>query len=154
MSYTATDTLIIGYGNPLRSDDAVGLHIVRGLAAAGYRVIETFQLAPELAEDIAAVRRVIFVDCQVGLAPGEIAVSSVSRNRHPDTHLQTPEDLLRLASDVYSVEPEAFLVGIGPEFMDMGETLSPAVSASIPRAIRKVKSLLCSDQDAERTSTR
>jgi hydrogenase maturation protease len=141
MNYAATDTLIIGYGNPLRSDDAVGLHVARGLASAGYRVIETFQLAPELAEDIAAVRRVIFVDCQVGLAPGGIAVSPIGRNRDADTHLQTPEDLLRLASDVYGAEPEAFLVGIGPEFLEMGETLSPAVSASVPRAIQKVVEL-------------
>ncbi len=152
MSYTATDTLIIGYGNPLRSDDAVGLHVSRGLASAGYRVIETYQLAPELAEDIAAVPRVIFVDCQVGLAPGEIAVSSVGRNRHADTHLQTPADLLRLASEVYGAEPEAFLVGIGPEFMEMGETLSPAVSASVPRAIRKVEELVMLGPDEERTS--
>ena len=141
MNSAVTDVLIVGFGNPLRSDDAVGLHVVRRLASAGYRVIETFQLAPELAEDIAAVRRVIFVDCQVGLAPGEIAVSPVGRNRHADTHLQTPEDLVRLASDVYGAEPEAFLIGVGPAFLEMGETLSPVVSAAVSRAIQAVVEL-------------
>lgn len=142
MNSAAAETLIIGYGNPLRSDDAVGLHVAAALSAAGYRTIEIFQLAPELAEDIAASRRVIFVDCHMDLQPGEVKAGSVDPTLHPDTHLQTPGDLLRLAAELYDARPEAFLIGIGPESVDLGETLSQPVMRAIPRAVELARSLV------------
>ena len=131
MNSEAADTLVIGYGNPLRSDDAAGLHVARAVDGPQFRVIETYQLTPELAEDISTYRRVIFVDCDVELAPGEVRVSTVEPTVHADTHLQTPGDLLRLARDLYGASPLALLVGIGPATMELGETLSPAVAEAV-----------------------
>lgn len=137
MNSEAGDILIIGFGNPLRSDDAAGLHVARALADSGHRVIEVWQLAPELAEDIATSRRVIFVDCQMDLAPGEVRVSPVERSAHADTHLQTPGDLLRLAAVLYGSAPEGLLVGIGPESVELGETLSGRVRDAVARAVEQ-----------------
>lgn len=134
MNSEVIKTLVIGYGNPLRSDDAAGLHVARAVIDSRFQVIETYQLTPEFAEDISTFERVIFVDCDVELAPGEVRVRPVEPTAHADTHLQSPGDLLRLAHDLYGARPEALFVGVGPENMDLGETLSPSVDAAVQRA--------------------
>src|SRR5580704_15594719 len=49
-------TLVIGYGNPLRSDDALGWHasrlLAQALAGQEVDVITCHQLTPELAEPL------------------------------------------------------------------------------------------------------
>ena len=52
------NTLIIGYGNPLRGDDGVGQAVARAFEAEaaieGAEVVSCRQLTPELAESFAA----------------------------------------------------------------------------------------------------
>jgi hydrogenase maturation protease len=61
-----TRALIIGYGCPLRGDDAFGWHAAhRLLKLAGndsVQVLATHQLTPELAEPISHADLVIFID--------------------------------------------------------------------------------------------
>lgn len=137
-----TKALIIGYGNSLRSDDAVGLHIARKLAAAGYQTIETCQLLPELAEKVAQADLVVFVDCYLDIPPGHIRVGSIPTGG-PQLHSPcSPAQLLTLAKEVYGAEPEAFFVGVGPTSLDLGESLSPLVWAAIPQAVAAIESLI------------
>jgi hydrogenase maturation protease len=129
--------LVIGYGNPLRGDDAVGLHVARAARAAGFEAIETLQLAPELAERIAAARVVVFVDCDVRLGPGEVVVSGLPRSGGFVLHEPaSPAMLVELAGMLYGHAPEGRCVGIGPECMEMGEGLSPVVVAAVGEAVR------------------
>ena len=61
------DTLLIGYGNTLRSDDGVGPSIVEAIdqrQILGVRSLIRHQLGPELAADLATVGRVVFVDAR------------------------------------------------------------------------------------------
>lgn len=64
------DDLVIGIGNPLRSDDGVGWWLARRaerwLPASQLRAVQ--QLTPELAADVAAAARVLFIDAW--LVPG------------------------------------------------------------------------------------
>ena len=80
--------LIIGYGNPSRRDDGVGLAVINGLRRRlgkapfdegddGYNElggpVDTLflqQLMPELAETLAGYDRVWFVDAHLGIYPG------------------------------------------------------------------------------------
>lgn len=86
MGRGAASSLLIGIGNPLRGDDGVGPWLVEtwgqrrawraashaaafgaaegqaGDQLTGLRVLVVDQLLPELAEELAAVRRVLFVD--------------------------------------------------------------------------------------------
>jgi hydrogenase maturation protease len=59
--------LVIGIGNPLRRDDGAGWWLARRaepwLPAAQLRTVH--QLTPELAEDLAAAARVLFIDAWV-----------------------------------------------------------------------------------------
>lgn len=64
--------LVIGYGNELRGDDGVGPKVAEAVEAwklAGVSVLALRQLTPELAADLAVVRRVIFVDAALPQKP-------------------------------------------------------------------------------------
>jgi hydrogenase maturation protease len=137
--------LIIGYGNTLRTDDGVGPHVARVLASRGYNAMEAAQLLPEMAERISRAGLVIFVDCRVDLGPGEIAVVDAGGppGEIPNLHfLCTPQPVLQLAKQLFQAEPEAFLVGIGPESLDMGEGLTPTVQRAAAKAIEMVSTLV------------
>ena len=59
--------VVIGYGNELRGDDAIGPAVAEQVAAWGrpdIRAIATRQLLPELAEDLARASLAIFVDAR------------------------------------------------------------------------------------------
>ena len=68
--------LIIGYGNPLRSDDGFGWHasrlIARELAGHDVEVITCHQLTPELAEPLSQCSQAVFIDADAEGEPGEI----------------------------------------------------------------------------------
>src|SRR5579884_2097858 len=69
--------LVIGYGNPLREDDAVGLRAAELVDSGAYRC---HQLTPELASVVADASMVIFLDAARCEKPGEIRFSAV----HPE----------------------------------------------------------------------
>ena len=76
------DVLVIGYGNALRGDDAVGLRAAERLAAdgrlPGARIDACHQLTPELAADIAAARLVVLVDAREnGGTAGDVRLEQV-----------------------------------------------------------------------------
>jgi hydrogenase maturation protease len=60
--------LIIGYGNPLKSDDGLGWHaaqeLSRELTPPGVKVIRAHQLTPELAEEASTAELVLFIDAR------------------------------------------------------------------------------------------
>src|SRR5262245_1795360 len=60
--------VVIGYGNDLRGDDAVGLRAAQAVAAwdmPGVCGLAVHQLTPELAEILAGAALAIFVDARV-----------------------------------------------------------------------------------------
>jgi hypothetical protein len=63
-------SLVVGYGNPLRSDDGIGWVIAGRLATdprfAGTDVLQRHQLTPELALDISRAGLVVLVDARSG----------------------------------------------------------------------------------------
>ena len=114
------ETLIIGYGNDLRSDDGAGIRAAEMIAgrtkpASRSRVIITHQLTPDLADDIAAAEQVIFVDAYVARAPGaELRVEKVTADLAGSAralgHHGDPAGLVRLADLLFGASPEAWLV--------------------------------------------
>ena len=78
---TAAGVLIVGYGNPLRSDDGIGWHAAGLLATDprldGARVLARHQLAPELAEDVSRASLVVLVDAAADGDPGSVSVRQI-----------------------------------------------------------------------------
>jgi hydrogenase maturation protease len=127
--------LIIGYGNPLRSDDGAGQKVAE--AFFGHNEIEaiaTHQLTPELAETIAQFEEIYFVDA----APIQtLKIQSITANINDLEfgHFVDPKTLLNLTETLYHQSPQAYLVLIPAINFELGETFSPLTQIGIAEAI-------------------
>jgi len=134
--------LIIGYGNPLRGDDAAGPLAARRLAGFGFETIETHQLTPELAEPIAAAEIVFFLDADAAVPAGEICAQRVTASEAEPPlsfeHHSTPAGLLRLAALAYRAAPEAWAIGLGARCFDLAEGLSRNAERAVSRAVQEL----------------
>jgi hydrogenase maturation protease len=150
-----TRPLIIGIGNVMRSDDGAGIAAVQEVARRfpDALCLTVQQLGPELAEQVAAARTVIFVDASVlvravsiqHLRPGQGIIAS---------HVATPEVLLGLCEQLHGARPgAAFLVEIPAEDLGFGETFSDTTARGVHEAVHVITQIL-SGQTAgsERTS--
>jgi hydrogenase maturation protease len=142
-------SLIVGFGNSLRGDDAIGeiaAQAFRGEAAIdGADVVICLQLTPELAEHLAAVDLVVFIDAAAGIQPGSIAITPLRGAPALSTglgHHLNPEGLLFLSSSLYGRSPDAFLVAVGAGSLELGEGLSEPVAAALPAVITAVRQLV------------
>lgn len=124
---------ILGYGNRLRGDDAVGPHVAAKLGGMAVP-----QLVPELAERLADQPLVVFIDARRDLEPGEVEILPVD-NTAVMTHHCSPGYLMRLAREVYGREPHALMVGIGGESFELGAPLSAAARRGARRAIAQLR---------------
>src|SRR5208283_625871 len=75
--------LVIGFGNLLRGDDAIGCHAAHALEEhfrddPQVEVIAAQQLTPEMADDLARNEFVLFLDASYGEQPGTIRQAALS----------------------------------------------------------------------------
>jgi hydrogenase maturation protease len=142
------DVLVIGYGNPLRGDDGVGCVVAEEVARhicdpeSRVQVIACHQLNPELAEAIAEMRAVIFVDASLDLQPGEVTIAAVSADRFSPaqfTHQLKPSALLAAAAELFGQAPPAKTVAIGAVSFDAGMQLSPHVRVAVSDARKLIE---------------
>ena len=73
--------LIIGIGNPLRSDDGLGWVVAEQLSHGCDLVCDihtVHQLTPELAQWMAAVNLVVMIDASYEGEPGELRIRPLS----------------------------------------------------------------------------
>ena len=144
--------LIIGYGNPLRSDDGFGWHASRliagELADRDVEVITCHQLAPELAEPLSQSSQAVFIDADAEGEPGEIHWQEVLPQAPSSsvlTHTCSPAGLLFSAARLYGRCPQAVLVTVSAHSFDFGDVLSPIVSAALPKVVERVLEFACPD---------
>jgi hydrogenase maturation protease len=124
--------LIVGYGNTLRGDDAVGPQLATTLGG-----IAVHQLLPELAERLSTEDRVIFIDARTDLAPGDVQTMPVESDS-ASTHWCSPAWLLHLAQEVYGKSPDAILIGIGVESFELGAPLTAAAQRGLEKALAQI----------------
>ena len=141
---------IIGYGSPIRGDDAVGPLVADRLAAEplppGTRVVSRHVLTADLVPDIAASELVVFLDADVDGDPGRVAC----RRLLPDAdavstmaHFLDPRELLAWSQTLYGNLPEAWLVSLaGVSFDFASYQLSGAADAGVETMLAKVRELI------------
>jgi hydrogenase maturation protease len=145
--------LIIGYGNPLRSDDGFGWHaaqkLVTHLHHADVEIITRHQLTPELAETASHFHLVIFIDAARDLPPGELRCAKVTRSKSPSqsqassfSHFLTPASLLAWTARLYNQLPDSYYISVGGESFAEGESISTVMQAAFEPLIAQVRSLL------------
>jgi len=141
--------LVIGIGNPLRSDDGVGqaaaLEIGRCLPSQDVEILAVHQLTPELVEPISRAERVIFLDADVEHPPGHIEVTPIRPSDEAAgafTHHVSPAGLLLGAQQLYETSPKGYLISIGASSFDFSETFSPQVQAAFFEYVTTVRQLI------------
>jgi hydrogenase maturation protease len=136
--------LIIGYGNPLRSDDGVGPKVAETVAKwelPGVRSMVCHQLTPELVVPIAAARQVIFVDAVKDCSSVQSHEVEPARFSQVMTHAMDPAGLLQLTKALYERCPPGLCLTIPAEDFSIGETLSSLCNTGMRIALRRIRLL-------------
>ncbi|MGZ8562520.1 MAG: hydrogenase maturation protease [Candidatus Limnocylindria bacterium] len=131
-----------------RGDDGAAVRAVRSLprsARRGAQIEEIGYLSPEvLIGDAPGTYRLV-LDCVAGLRSGEIVDLPLAdlpdleaRMRTTSTHALAPGAAVALAALLGAVHPGDRFLGIGGERFEMGDDLSPAVSAQLGTLVERM----------------
>jgi hydrogenase maturation protease len=148
----ASRTLVIGYGSPIRGDDAIGPLAAEQLATGplpdGVRIVSRHVLTAELAEDLAAVDRVVFLDATVEGQPGEVRVRGLAPDARAVStmaHFHDPRELLAWCETLYGRTPQAWLVSVAGQSFDYASyRLTPCAEAAVAKMLAEVRRLIAS----------
>jgi hydrogenase maturation protease len=142
------DALVIGYGNPLRGDDAFGWHAAHRLVELtdheSTHVLAVHQLTPELAESASEAELVIFIDASHQGEPGTWRCEEIRpdvRLANSLAHHFTPASLLAYASIIFHVSPRAQLIAFSAVSFECGEALTPRAEAALAEVLPHVLEL-------------
>lgn len=151
----AGKTLVIGLGNPLVSDDSVGLRVaeqLKGLLADrdDVEVTEDYWGGLRLMERMIGYDRALVIDATcTGASPGTIhhlSTDSIATQKSASAHdvnLPTALAFGRRAGAHLPADEDVRLIGIEAEdLINFNDQCTPAVAAAIPRAVQEVVQLL------------
>lgn len=151
MTTGTTHCLLLACGNTLRSDDGVGPWLAAWAEQhfandPHIRVLSPQQWTPELAEDVAQARTVLFLDCSIDAAPGEIQIRPVepeSSKSSLGTHHLNPAQMLTLTRELYGAQPAAAaLLTVGAGSVVLGNGFSPEVTRCLPQLCHQLERTL------------
>jgi hydrogenase maturation protease len=138
----AAETVVIGLGNVILSDDGLGVRAVqrlrdRGLSCEGVELVEGGTAGLLLLPHLEDATRAILVDAiDAGLAPGALTriqgedwTSAFSPRMTP--HEVALEDVLHAARLRAAWPDELVLFGLQPGLIALGTELSPSVAAAL-----------------------
>lgn len=141
---------VLGIGNVLMGDDALGAHVVKRLEALyafppEVEIVEAGTPGAGLPAHLSGLAAVVVVDTvKVRGVPGEIRVldKATLLSRNPILPMSPHEPGLREALFAMAFEGTApaavTLVGVIPERVELEVGLSPAVRAAVPLALEEV----------------
>ncbi|MGD8783211.1 MAG: HyaD/HybD family hydrogenase maturation endopeptidase [Thioalkalispiraceae bacterium] len=140
-------TLILGIGNTLLSDEGVGVHAVRFLQEQhtelpGTRFIDGGTLSFTLATEIEQADNLIVIDAaQLHADPGTVKTfvddemdQFLGKGNKRSVHEVSLLDLLHISRMTGHFPTHRALIGIQPQKLDWGEAPTESVSAAIPLA--------------------
>lgn len=139
---------IIGLGNLLRGDDAVGLLAARRLrerVGDQVEVVEAEMAGVEILELMAGVRSVILIDAvRGGQVPGTIhrldaSAGPISPTLFPhSSHAFTAADAVELGRALGALPPTVIVYGIEVGDTEAGRPLSPEVARALDEVVQQV----------------
>ena len=133
--------LVIGIGNPLRGDDGVGALLAEQM---GGRSVQ--QLTPELAEELAQLEDVLFIDAWLAPATAEPQLTAIGPAAGAvESHRLEPAQLLAVSQALFGRMPRAHLLRVPAHAFDQGMELSPELQAALPSARALLQGWLTAD---------
>lgn len=146
-------TLIFGYGNPSRGDDAIAPQLLSRLEAlqpAGVELLTDFQLQVEHALDLEGRELALFIDASIsGAAPYLFSRLQPRQDKSYTSHEMSPAAVLHVYDKINArPPPPCYLLAVRGEFFDLGEPLSEAAAANADAAFALLQKL-CADPREE-----
>lgn len=150
MKSVAKSSIVLGLGNPLMSDEGIGVRIVERLQkrATQFPEVEFLDAGTggmNVLHLIANRKKAIIVDCALmGQAPGTICrfapddVKSVKQVSHFSLHDVDILKVLELSRQLDECPPEVIIFGIEPEKVEQGTTLSLILAARMGEYVQLV----------------
>ena len=139
-------TLIFGWGNPSRGDDALGPLFVEHFIELASRhpewgavdCLTDFQLQVEHALDLQGRQRVLFVDASLDApAPCTLARIEAARDASFTTHAMSPQAVLKVYADIEDgAPPPCWLLAIRGERFELGAPLGDAAKDHLKAALQ------------------
>lgn len=151
---SVSNTLILGIGNTLLSDEGIGVHMLDYLRRhhpelSGAQFLDGGTLSFTLAPYIESAEHLIVIDAAELMAPpgsvqvfvGEEMDRFAGRTKR-SVHEVSLGDLLAIAHLTGCLPDRRALVAIQPQLVDWGHQLSNPVKRALPLAARRVLTLL------------
>ena len=139
-------TLIFGWGNPSRGDDALGPALLDRIEAlcpqrpqwGAVDLLTDFQLQVEHALDLDGRRRVLFIDASAGEVEGPFKVTALEPERDSSftTHALSPQGVMHVYAEMTDKPPPPCqLLAIAGEAFELGTPLSAGAEANLEAAL-------------------
>jgi len=143
--------MVICIGNELRGDDGVGIYIGRRLRDA---------ITTEFPEDcIHRIRderpdTILFIDAvDFGGEPGSVIFSELKETQSAISTHRIPLSLLMRILEEDGIKPRAYILGVQPRSIGLGDGLSPEVKSSADTLLSILSRLLRSRPEGSQRSS-
>ena len=141
----SADTVVVGVGNAILSDDGVGVHAARLLQAdsrvpPGVTILDGGTLGLALVPYISDASRVLFLDAvNLGATPGTITRMTgndlLGTSGGWSVHQLGVADLLAALALISTGPQDVVVLGVQPANTEWGTSLSPAVGAALAQLV-------------------
>ncbi len=145
MNKNTNTVLVLGLGNPVLSDDSVGLRVVEALRKRGLEGVDARECFSELdiLEGLTSYSHIIFVDAvESGGEPGTVYEASLSE---VEPRLSTHNFDLNLIKHLESMEddgPEVTVLAVeAGDIQTISEKCTPEVEEAISKILNTVETL-------------
>ncbi len=154
------ETLVIGIGNNLMTDDGAGVHVIERLQALDLpgqvELVDGGTLGFALLEIVESARRLIVADAaNLEAEPGTVQVfendnmdAYLSRCRRSSVHEVNLMDVMSAAKFRGTMPPDYALVGIQPAKVDWGSEPTEAVDRGVDEAVQIILDMLTEEAAA------
>jgi hydrogenase maturation protease len=134
------DTVVIGLGNLLLSDEGIGVHLVRCLSSQQDKFpkvdfLDAGEAGMSLLHLIANRKKAVIIDCaKMGASPGKIKrftpddVQSIKKLSQYSLHEADILQVVRLSQQLGECPEEVVFFGIEPGSLEPGRELSETIS--------------------------
>jgi hydrogenase maturation protease len=151
-------TLVVGLGNPLMTDDGIGLAALERLRAAwspgpesGVELVDGGTWGLFLLPEIERAGAVVFLDAiRTGTAPGTVvelekeAIPGVLGGASLSVHQIGLRDLIALATIRGTLPERTVAIGIEPRRIEMGDRISSVAEAALDSVVERTLARLAS----------
>jgi hydrogenase maturation protease len=149
------DTIVIGLGNPLLSDEGIGVHLVRKLSENQDKFpsvdsIDAGTGGMNVLHLIANRKKAVIIDCvKMGKKPGTIKrfepadVQTTKKMMHFSLHEADILRIIELSRQLGECPNQIVIFGIEPESLELGQKPSKTLSDGIDAYLADICKELC-----------